>query len=392
MRLDVKSDTPTFLVLWMLNLVFLGISNIFMIATALVIHCCWNRKKHEISNEDKLAKIMQLHTFESNGTETRENNKVKQNNYINIRQNTEQESSPLIIDLPVFYEDLQNIYNSEDRNERSLLKSWKNFVLKYQCVEVFLYNNKNPMTLRDEESNSNQIFLDSITKIKEIQDSIFELCGYYKQESYFQQDQTMRIVDENSYSKDIQTIKRKHQRTYSHNKNIPVVTPMSNLINLISRQELWLFVFFSHKILDFRNNVLNFPLCLFIKPPKKNIEHMSNRTINHINAKKVVTPKRTFRRAIKLKSVSFKAIPNRIVEILNKSSKEGSPLNQSESCDSSIEKSNSRSSTKRSNLYSESHGFEPQKINNFSLKDRVEGSHKHSISRNLIIDPRIIIR
>ncbi|CAI2366795.1 unnamed protein product [Moneuplotes crassus] len=315
--------------------IFLGISNVFMALTILIFFCCCDQNnKVKENSSDKMATILQTNTLQSQDTESLGNNRVQHNNYFNIQENGEQENSPLIIDLPGFYEDLHKVYNSDSQdNHETLLKGWKNLVLKYKCIESFLYNNRDPQTSKEDEVDPKERYLDSIALIKEIQDSIYYLCGYFPHENIYQQELSPKSdPDEDSQAEETEVERREKDSTPTHGRYSSVVTPMSS-------------------------------------SPKKAIS----------------SPALSLKRAIKGKSISIKESPERIAEILSSNTKNENDINNSKSMTSSAYKLSSPSHImKKSNHFSDLPDFiskkESSKENRTILKSRVEEHDQDSDS------------
>ncbi len=60
---------------------------------------------------------MHTQTLSSQDVENRAGQQVKHNNYFNIQENQDQETSPLIFDLSKFYSDLEKCYNFENEED-----------------------------------------------------------------------------------------------------------------------------------------------------------------------------------------------------------------------------------------------------------------------------------
>lgn len=85
--------------------------------------------------------LVESNTLGSQDQESREVQRVKHNNYFHIEDRQENEEPPTLAQL---FTDLDKIYNSDVQADGSqIVKNWENFVVKYKCLESFLYENKN---------------------------------------------------------------------------------------------------------------------------------------------------------------------------------------------------------------------------------------------------------
>lgn len=103
--------------------------------------------------------------------------RVMKNNYIEDNNHSFKSDKT---DIDTFYIELDKIYGLENYTDPdSLVQKWRKITTDYKWIEAYLYNKRLPYVQTDKSTELEQSrYNDAITKVKEIQEAIFQVWGY----------------------------------------------------------------------------------------------------------------------------------------------------------------------------------------------------------------------